>query len=121
MIERIKYLWANQRLVLIAFLAVIGLVFFFGAKTISSTIYWMDPAHQDQDIAPWMTPRYVAQSYKLPPEVLDPALFIERDAPPRRISLGNIAFEHGLTMEELQARIDAAAAQWRADRESRKP
>lgn len=119
--DRIKHLWQNQRIVLIAFLSVVCIGAFFGARTISSTIYWMDPAHQDQELAPWMTPRYVARSYDLPPEVLDPALFIGRDAQPHRISLGNIALEHGLTMEELQARIDAAAAQWRTKPESRKP
>ena len=60
-----------------------------------------------------MTPRYVSLSYALPPEILAPALFLEQGAPPRRISLGNIAFENGLTMEELQARIDDAVAAWR--------
>lgn len=115
MIARLKLLWAHQRVVLIAFLCVIGAGAFFGARTISSTIYWMDPAHQDQDLAPWMTPRYIARSYKLPPEVLGPALFLKVDAPPRRVSLENIAVETGVTMEELQRRIDEAAALWRAE------
>lgn len=42
----------------------------------------MDPAHQDQDLAAWMTPRYVAQSYKLPPNVLGPALFLVKGKNP---------------------------------------
>ncbi len=73
----------------------------------------MNPAHQEQALAPWMTPRYVAQSYKLPPEVLGPALFVVKGETPRRISIGAIAQANGTTLETLQARVDAAAAQWR--------
>lgn len=121
MIDRVKHLWAQHRYILVAFVVVVGFSVFFAFKTITSTIYWMDPAHQDQTLAPWMTPRYVAQSYKLPPEVIGPALFLEKDSPPRRISIGNIAFEHGLTIEALQARIDKAAADWRAAQDGKKP
>jgi hypothetical protein len=32
---------------------------------------------------------------------------------PRRVSLGTIAAENGLTLDDLQLRIDAAATQWR--------
>lgn len=121
MMARFTYLWAHHRAILLAFGGVVAMIAFFGIKTLSAAIYWMDPAHQDQDLAPWMTPRYIAASYKLPPEVLGPALFLEKDAPPRRISLGNIAFENGQTMEEMQIRIDAAAAAWREDKTVRKP
>jgi len=114
MIDRIKYLWANHRTILLAFVGVLAILTFFGVKTLSAMIYWSDPAHQDQNIAPWMTPRYVSLSYKLPPEVLGPVLFLEKDAPPRRVSIGTIAADNHLTLAELQTRIDEAAAQWRA-------
>lgn len=113
----IKRLWQTHRLAAIAFVVALSALGYFAVKTISSTIYWMDPAHQDQTLAGWMTPRYVAQSYKLPPEVLNRALFLA-DGPPRRRSIDTIAAENGLTLEQLQVRIDAAAAQWRAEREA---
>ncbi|WP_377506213.1 hypothetical protein [Octadecabacter sp. R77987] len=113
----IKRLWRTQKIALIAFVIALGALGFFGFKTVSAWLYWNDPAHQDQPLAGWMSPRYVAMSYQLPPEVIGPALFLEQDAAPRRISLDRIAAENGLTLAELQARIDAAAKAWRATQE----
>ncbi len=110
---RIAHLWAEHRLALMAFVIALCALGFFGFKSLAATIYWMDPAHQDQPLAGWMTPRYVANSYQLPPEVLGPALFLVKDETPRRISLDAIAKEQDLTLDALQARIDAAAAAWR--------
>lgn len=113
----IKRLWHRQRIALIGFVIALGALGFFGFRTTAAWIYWNDPAHQDQPLAGWMSPRYVARSYDLPPEVIGPALFLEQDAPPRRISIEKIADENGLTLRELQARIDAAATAWRAAQE----
>lgn len=119
--NRIKHLWAHHRLVVMAFLTVLVVIGFFGIKTFSAMIYWQDPAHQSQDIEPWMTPRYISRSYRLPPEILGPVLFLEKDMPPRRVSIGTIAAENSLTMEELQIRIDEAAAAWWAELARKKP
>ncbi|MCF2872274.1 hypothetical protein L0664_14455 [Octadecabacter sp. G9-8] len=89
---------------------------YFGFKTISSTIYWMDPAHQEQPLAGWMTPRYVGQSYKLPREIVLEALMMDPSAPPRRISVDAIAAKNNVTLDTLQDRVDAAAAIWSARR-----
>ena len=42
-----KHLWQNHRIALSAFVLALGLLGYFAVQTISSTIYWMDPAHQD--------------------------------------------------------------------------
>jgi len=120
-IDRIKHLWAHHRILLTVFLAVLVVVGFFGIKTYSAMIYWQDPAHQNQEIEPWMTPRYISRSYRLPPEILGPVLFLEEDMPIRRISIGRIAADNNLTMEELQTRIDEAAAAWWAELARNKP
>jgi len=117
--ERLARLWAHNRLALLVFAGLICVLGFFAVRTVSLTLYWMDPAHQDQALAGWMTPRYVARSYKLPPDVLGPALFLVKDAPPRRIRLETIALENSVTLADLQARIDAAATQWRAERDAK--
>ncbi len=80
----------------------------------------MNPDHQDQALAGWMTPRYVMRSYQLPPDAIGPALFLVKDTTPRRISLDAIAAENDLTLDDLQIRIDGVAAQVRADREARR-
>ena len=114
----IKHLWQTHRLALIAFILAFSALLYFGGKTVTSAIYWMDPAHQEQPLAGWMTPRYVAQSYDLPREYVLPALFFDPETPPRRISLDAIADENGVTLADLQARIDAATAQFEADRDA---
>lgn len=108
-----KHLWNQHRIALSAFVIALCALGYFAFQTISSAIYWMDPSHQDQALAAWMTPRYVAQSYKLPPQVLGPALFLVKGETPRRISLGTIAAENGLTLDILQDRIDTVADHWR--------
>lgn len=111
---RLRHLWQDHRKPLLGFVAALLLTVFFAVRMIVATIYWMDPAKQDQPLAGWMTPRYVAQSYQLPPEVLGPALFLDEDAPPMRRSLEKIAANNGVTLAELQTRVDAAATAWRA-------
>ena len=120
MIARIKHLWAHHRTLLIAFIAASTVALYFAVTTAAAAIYWMDPAHQNQTLEPWMTPRYVAQSYRIPPHILGPALFLSPEDPPRRLRLEDIAAENGVTLEELQARVTAAAAEAEADREARR-
>lgn len=117
----IAHLWHTHRLALMAFGVSVCALGYFGVKTISSTIYWMDPAHQNEPLAGWMTPRYVAHSYDLPREYLMEALFLDPDAPPRRISIDAIAQNNDMTMADLQARVDAAHAQMMAERAARDP
>lgn len=114
----IKDLWQSHRMALMGFTVAFAALGYFGFKTISTTIYWMDPAHQHQPLAGWMTPRYVAQSYKLPREALLDALFLDANAPPRRIALYNIARENNVSLADLQDRVDAASAAWATEREA---
>lgn len=118
---RISHLWHNNRFALIAFVLAVVVLGMFTVRTVVATIYWMDPAHRDQALAGWMTPRYVARSYGLPPEVLGPALFLEKDTAPKRRSLDAIAADNGVTLAALQSRIDAAVAVWREEHESKRP
>ena len=112
--QRIKDLWQHNRLALVAFVVAVCALGLFGGRTISHMIYWADPAHQDQALEIWMTPRYVAQSHNVPPAVVQQAFFLDSDAPPVRISIGKIAIENNMTIPQLQARLDDIVAAWRA-------
>lgn len=116
MLIRLRYLWAHQRLLLLGFAAVLGLCLFFGVRTLNSTLYWMDPAHQDQTLAGWMTPNYVALSYDIPPPVLALALFDIPGGQPARHTMTDIADSHGITLNALQARVSLAVAIFREGR-----
>ena len=111
-------LWRQHRILVLAFALAVMMLGVFAFRTVSSAIYWMDPAHQDQPVAGWMTPFYVAQSYDLPPQVLLPALFIDPSAPRERITLRRIADQNDVSLAELQSRIDAAAAAHRAEQDA---
>lgn len=112
--HRIQDLWAHNRLLLVAFVVVICLACFFGLRAGGQFIYWSNPDHQDQTLAGWMTPRYVSQSYNVPPEVVQSAFDMADDGPPRRVSLETLATEKGMRMEDMQKRIDDAVDAWRA-------
>jgi hypothetical protein len=65
----IRQLWQHYHKALIAFAIAVVAVLYFGFQTLTHALYWNYPAHRDQALAGWMTPRYVANSYAIPPEV----------------------------------------------------
>ncbi|KQI72662.1 hypothetical protein AN191_06535 [Loktanella sp. 5RATIMAR09] len=110
--HRVKDLWTHNRVAFLAFVIVLCLTTFFGVRTVSQTIYWADPARQNQALAEWMTPRYVARSYGVPPELVKAAWGMAPDNPLRRASLDTIAAEIGLPLAEMERRVTEAAAAW---------
>lgn len=116
--NRLSFLWAQHRVLLLLFCLLLGASGLFGFKTVRAALYWADPAHKEQPLAGWMTPRYVARSYDLPPEYLDEALFLDPQQAPRRISLDEIATRNSVTLDDLQNRITAAALAAKAARDA---
>lgn len=117
MLSRIKTLWTHHRIPFVGFVTLLCFACYFAINAIAAAIYWNDPRHQDQPLAAWMTPRYVAQSYDIPPDVLGPALFLDPTEPPRRLRLEDIAAANGVTLDTLQQRITDATAAFRATRD----
>lgn len=103
----LKYLWHNQRLALIAFLLALSLTTVFAVRFGVSSLYWADPAHRDVQIEGWMTPRYVARSYGVLPEIVGAALAITPQTAPGR-TLREIATAQGKSLDQLSADILAA-------------
>ncbi len=99
--------------------AILGLALvataFFAVRLVAFWIYWSDPAHRDQVIEPWMTPRYVAHSWHVPREVMVEALGQDLEqgngGPP---NLARLAAERGVTTAELITVIEAAIEEFRA-------
>lgn len=108
----IRDLWTRHRWLLLGFLAAAALAILFAAR---AAMYMQDwPEHADEDIEGWMTPRYVALSWDVPPEVIIGALSIPRDGSGRRITLDELAKERGIPVETLAADLEAAIAGFRA-------
>ncbi len=115
MMARLRLLWRDHRLLMLGFVLALAVSLFFAGRMAMFAVYWADPAHRNQPVAGWMTPRYVAHSWKVPPRVVGAALSL---APPgdggRPQTLAEIADQRGLSTAEAVATVEAAIAAHRA-------
>lgn len=95
-----------------AFVLAACFALFFMLRIALFTVHFADPANRRAVPEPWMTPRYVAHSWHLPPEDVFAALQVPGDAP-RRPTLEDIARLRGVplqqVMDELQAFLERHA------------
>ncbi|MFO7921581.1 MAG: hypothetical protein R6U99_12390 [Nioella sp.] len=87
---------------------------FFAVRLVAFWIYWADPAHQDQAIAGWMTPGYVAYSWDVPREVTFEALDLPA-RPGEPVTLADLAAERGMSVADLAAELRAAITAHRGE------
>lgn len=109
-------LWRGHRWLFLGFCLALALTLFFGIRAAIFSIYWMDPDHRDEAIAGWMTPRYVAHSWQVPPEVVGDALSLSQDGTGRRVTIEEIARSRGVPVEEVAAELTQAIEAFRAGR-----
>lgn len=116
MTVRLRQIWTHHRGPALVFLAASLITLYFSAKFLTSMIYWMDPEHSDQALEPWMTPRYVAKSYAVPPQVVREALALPDPDKEKsgRVRLGKLAEQQDTTIDALQERVESAVAAHRA-------
>jgi hypothetical protein len=108
----IRDLWIRHRWLLLAFVIAVALALFFGMRAVLYGLYWSD--HRDEAIVGWMTPRYVAMSWEVPPEVVADTLALPRDGTGRRVTLSEIAASRGVSVETVAAEVTAAIEAFRA-------
>jgi len=120
MIALIRRMWAAAPVAtaLMALALVVAVV--FGTRAVNGYLYWHDPAHQDETIAGWMSPRYVATSWQVPPEVVGNALGLEKEKP-RRLTLDQLAQERGVTLAALTTQIRAGIDAYRTTHPMKAP
>ena len=105
-------LWRNHRLLFLSFLAVLALAVLFGIRAALFAIHFHN-APPDAAIAGWMTPRFVGHSWHVPPEVIGEALGIDRTAPPKRMTLQDLADERGVPLSTLIDDLHSAIDRFR--------
>lgn len=108
----IGQLWSRHRWLLIGFVLTVALAVFFGVRALMFTLYWSD--HRDETIAGWMTPRYVAMSWQVPPEVVGEALALQPDGSGRRTTLAELATARGVRVDALAEEVARAIEVYRA-------
>ena len=106
MTNGLKNLWQNHKLLLLAFVLAAAATLMFAVRLVVMTVYFSNPAHQNQPLEGWMTPRYVAHSYNLTAEELEQVLGIDPTSV-SRIHLRDLLKDQGITLQELQSRLDA--------------
>ena len=111
-IKLLKRAWAVAPVatVLLAFAVVASI--YFGVR---SAIHPMR-VEREQSVAAWMTPRYIARSWSLPPEIIQNALDVPRPRPKGPISLRQLAELRSITVEQIIAEAEAAIAAFRQDK-----
>ena len=69
---------------------------------------------READIAGWMTPRLIARSWRVSPDVIRDAAQVPRPAPQGRLSLNRIAELRGVSLAEVIADVEAALTEARS-------
>lgn len=118
MLKALRYFWKEQPLALSAFLIAVALLVFFGARFILNFIYFHDPAHRNQALEPWMSPKYVSMSYQLPPHVMREVMQLEAFEG-KRVTVKDVAEGLGISLEELEARVRKAQQSTKEKRDQR--
>jgi len=91
----------------------------FAWSFVQEARYFADPAHHEQPLEPWMSPRYVGKSWDLPPETIVRIMALEQNhAQP---TLAHVTAHLGITLPQLEARVRAAEARRRGDVPSASP
>ena len=86
--------------------AALAALLWFSTGFVREALYFSDPAHQKQDLATWMSPRYVGKSWDLPREVIIETMDLQPDNAQK--TLKDVLDHLGITLEELQTRIEEA-------------
>jgi len=110
----VKRLWAAAPVATVILGLALVATGFFAVRMVAFSIYWHDPAHRQQQIAGWMTPGYVANSWHVPREVVLEAIDAPRN-PGHPLNLADIAAMQGKTADEVIAEAQAAIAEFRAN------
>ncbi|WP_103333678.1 hypothetical protein [Pseudotabrizicola formosa] len=80
----------------------------FAGRFVAQVIYWSDPARQEQDVEGWMTLRYIARSWQLPPRDLYDAAGLPGPTRRQPMTLEQLAEDRGIPLPTLIAEVEAA-------------
>ena len=114
--KRLIDAWRRHPILTTGFIIAVLFSVMFAIRSVVFVVYWSDPDHRNVALESWMTPRYIARSWDIPPEVVLSALGTD-EMPGRRLSLEDIARNLGISEEELEKRIHDAAIAYRAGQE----
>lgn len=104
-----RRMWQHAPGLTVALAAALVLSLVFAFRLTFDAMHWNDTPENDP-LAGWMTPRYVAHSWDLPPETVAEALALDRDGSGGRVTLNDIAEARGVPVDTLIDALEAAIA-----------
>ncbi|CAN0602026.1 unnamed protein product, partial [Ectocarpus sp. 12 AP-2014] len=116
LINRFKHLWAAAPVATAILILALLASTVFGVR---SALFWHKSppwAERSVEIAPWMSPRYISRSWRIPPEDLLPAINAPIPPPKGPMSLHDLAEMRDVPVEQVIAEVEAAIAAMRAER-----
>ncbi|WIV49476.1 hypothetical protein QQG91_07255 [Marivivens sp. LCG002] len=84
----------------LAFVVALSATMFFAFDVLSDARNWKDPQSRNVDPQVWMTPMYIAHSWKVDPKELGAAIGIT-ERPRKRTTLEDIAKERGVPVAQV--------------------
>jgi hypothetical protein len=101
--------WRRHPVLTTGFVLAVVIMLAFAVRFAVQVVYWSTPAHQNQQLQGWMTPRYIARSWQVSaPELTALAALPPAGEGPR--TLAKIATDEGVPLAEIIARVEAALA-----------
>lgn len=110
---RLKRLWQRAPVLTLVIGGAALLVLIFALRLSLAVWHW-SAAPTDPELAGWMTPRFVAHSWDVPPEVILQTLPIAPDGSGRRVTLEELAKAHDLPLARVFEALHLAIAEHRA-------
>lgn len=100
----------RRPLLFTAFAVALALTLFFAVRLAVFSVIWSDPVRRDQPLAGWMTPGYVAHSWRVQPEVIARTLAPLTADDLKGRTLREIARQTDRPLQTLLAELEAAIA-----------
>ena len=105
-----RELGRREWLLLLFFVGTLAVTGLFAARAFRRAAYWRQ--HRDETIRPWMSVRYVAHSYHVPPPVLYQAIGVEPTVHDRR-PLREIAVQQHRSVDILISELQHTIIEFR--------
>lgn len=112
-VATLKRLWRRAPWLTLAIVVASVLALFFALR-FGVALWHSVMLPTDPDLAGWMTPRFVALAWDVPPEVILQAVPLDPDGSGRRVTLAELAQERHVPLAQLLSDLHSAIAAHRS-------
>lgn len=96
----------RRKILLAGFAIAAVFTVFFVARAVFFAFFWMNAGHEMRPVEPWMTPRYIAHTYKIPREDMQDILHLQPGEHPSE-PLEKIAQDRGVDVQDMMKDLEA--------------